>query len=159
MIYIMTFAQSFIDGRENRKKRSMFVYYFNITNFSKTPHHSPPAAHALGTTDKRHYSKIYLPIYGLLQIPVDFHSAVYTRGHCLIQWYDLFFFLSLSINMDIMDIFMVTLVFRQKKSLRSTMVSVFRCTVIEELIVVTIMIAVCGVGILFSAIKWFVLEF
>lgn len=77
----MTFAQSFMDERENRKKRSMFVYYFNITNFSKTPH-SPPAAHALGTTDKRCYSKIYLPIYCLLQMPVDFQSAVYIRGHC-----------------------------------------------------------------------------
>jgi hypothetical protein len=43
----VTFAQSpFVDGRKNRKKKkkcSLFIYYFNITNFSKTPH-SPPAA-------------------------------------------------------------------------------------------------------------------
>lgn len=128
----------------------MFLYYFNITNFSKTPH-SPPAAHALWTTDKRGYSKIlYLPIYGLLQMPVDFHSAVYIYAvtvNIMIRF--VVFFLSPSIftyghNGHLYD----HAGFQTKKVL--TVYYHGRCTVIEGFIVVryyNIMVAVCGVDV------------
>lgn len=153
--------RSFIDGRENRKKRSIFVYYFNITNFSKTPH-SPPAAHALGTTDKRWCSKIYLIRFTVYcKCPSIFiRPFIYAvTVNIMIRFIVFFFFIS--IHMGIMDIFIWSRWFLDKKGPYGLLYG--RCTYVygDRRVYSSyyIMMAVCGVWVLFSSIKWFVLEF